>query len=104
MNTTTGGTRAPPASSSQPPKFLERVRLALERRGIPPALSATCVDFVRRCILFHGKRHPQDLGPPEIDQFLDHLAHAGNAASAAVCSARPALQFVYEEVLPLRDE
>jgi hypothetical protein len=46
------------------------------------------VSWVRRFILFHGKRHPTDMGAEEIRAFLTHLAVHGKVA-AAHCRATP---------------
>jgi hypothetical protein len=53
---------------------------------------------VREFIFFHGKRHPRELGVPEVGQFLDHLA-GGGLALASLQEARDALDFLYREVL-----
>jgi hypothetical protein len=54
---------------------------------------------VRRFILFHGERHPRDLGPPEVDVFLTHLAVQGQVSSAIQIRAESAFLFLYREVL-----
>src|ERR1700736_2423095 len=60
----------------QPPRLLDQLRqIALARFGrAEPA--ARHVEWVRRFILFHGKRHPRDLGLREATQFLEHLAQS----------------------------
>jgi integron integrase len=57
------------------------------------------VQWVRRFILFHGKRHPRDLGAPEVEAFLTHLAVEGQVASSTQNQALSALLFLYREVL-----
>ena len=57
------------------------------------------VQWIRRFILFHGKRHPRDLGAPEVEAFLTHLAVEGNVAAATQNQALSALLFLYREVL-----
>jgi integrase len=54
---------------------------------------------VRRCILFHGKRHLRDLGPAELEAFLTHLAAQGQVSSSTESQAKSALLFLYREVL-----
>jgi len=49
--------------------------------------------------LFHGKRHPKDMGAPEIEAFLTHLAVDGNIAASTQNQALCALEFLYREVL-----
>ena len=57
------------------------------------------IDWVRRFIFFHGKRHPRDLGPAEIEAFLTDLAVVRNVTAATQNQARSALLFLYKEVL-----
>ena len=56
---------------------------------------------MRRYVLFHHKRHPQEMGPPEIKAFLTHLAIAGNVARSTQNQALNALLFLSREVLGL---
>lgn len=57
------------------------------------------VDWIRRFILFHYKRHPNDMGAQEINQFLTHLAVAGHVAASTQNQAFSALLFLYQKVL-----
>lgn len=57
------------------------------------------VGWIRRYILFHQKRHPKDMGSPEIQAFLTHLAVEQNVASSTQNQALSALVFLYREVL-----
>ncbi len=57
------------------------------------------VAWVRRFILFHGKRHPLEMGAAEIDQFLTDLAVRGQVAASTQNQARCALLFLYQQVL-----
>jgi integron integrase len=57
------------------------------------------VEWVRRFILFQGKRHPQDMGAPEVQAFLSHLALARNVSPATQNQAKAALLFLYRMVL-----
>ena len=57
------------------------------------------VDWVRRFILFHDKRHPLQMGPAEVAAFLTHLAVQRNVAPATQGQAKSALLFLYREVL-----
>jgi len=56
-------------------------------------------DWIRRYVLFHGKRHPSALGADEVEAFLSHLAVVGNVAAATQNQAKAALLFLYREVL-----
>jgi integrase len=55
--------------------------------------------WIRRYILFHGKRHPKEMGGAEVSAFLSHLTAANDAARATQQQALNALVFLYGEVL-----
>jgi integron integrase len=57
------------------------------------------VDWIRRFILFHGKRHPREMGTSEICAFLSELAVRGNIAASTQNQALNALVFLYRHVL-----
>ena len=57
------------------------------------------VDWARRYVLFHGKRHPAELGPLHVNRFLTHLAVQGKVAASTQNQALSALLFLYGEVL-----
>jgi integron integrase len=59
------------------------------------------VSWVRRFVLFHGKRHPKEMGEREIGEFLRHLAVEREVAASTQNQARAALVFLYREVLRL---
>ena len=56
------------------PKLLVQVADALRVLHRSPRTAKAYVHWTRRYILFHGKRHPRELGRSEIEQFLNHLA------------------------------
>lgn len=60
------------------------------------------MDWVRKFILFHNKRHPEQMGGGEVEAFLSHLAVQREVSSATQNQARSALLFFYKEVLDLR--
>ena len=89
-----------------PPKLLDQVRDAIRRRNYAYRTDKTYVDWIKRFIFFHNKRHPRTMGPVEVEAFLTHLAVAGNVAASTQNQARSALLFLYNHVLaaPLGDE
>jgi integron integrase len=93
----------PAASSAVPagkaPRLLDRVRDAIRLRHYSIRTEATYVDWVRRFILFHGKRHPESMGAVEVQAFLTHLATERGVAAATQNQAKSALLFLYKEVL-----
>ena len=59
----------------------------------------TYVEWIRRFILFHGKRHPQEMGAGEVIGFLSHLAARRRVAASTQNQALGALLFLYRVVL-----
>lgn len=88
-----GGAPAPP------PRLLDRVRAAIRARHYSQRTEKAYVHWVRRSILFHGKRHPETLGAAEIESFLSALAVQGKVAASTQNQALAALLFLYREVL-----
>ncbi len=93
------------ADAPKPKKLLDRVRDTLRVKHYAYRTEASYVDWIRRFILFHDKRHPQDMGEPEVEAFLTHLAVEGNVAASTQNQALSALLFLYRHVLhqPLTD-
>jgi integron integrase len=88
---------APP--SSPPPRLLDRLRTALRVRHASPRTEKAYVYWVRRFILFHGKRHPDELGPGAILAFLNSLAVDGHVSASTQNQALNAIVFLYRRVL-----
>jgi hypothetical protein len=82
-----------------PPRLLDRVRDIIRRKHYSIRTEQAYVRWIRRFILFHGKRHPTDMGAPEVEAFLTHLAVAGKVAASTQNQALNALVFLYREVL-----
>jgi site-specific recombinase XerD len=57
------------------------------------------VNSIVRYILYHNKRHPQEMGSKEIEEFLTHLAVERNVAASTQNQALQAILFLYREVL-----
>ncbi len=57
-----------------PPKLLDRVRYAIRTRHYSPRTEEAYVHWIRRYIVFHGKKHPSTLGAADISVFLTWLA------------------------------
>ncbi len=84
---------------AQPPKLLDRLRHACRVRHYSIRTEDAYADWVRRFILFHDKRHPAEMGAPEINRFLTHLAVEGRVAASTQNQAFAALLFLYRHVL-----
>ena len=81
------------------PRLLDRVREAVRARHYSRRTEKTYVVWIRRYILFHGKRHPAQMGPVEITQFLSWLAVKEKVAASTQNQALSALLFLYRAVL-----
>lgn len=91
-----------PASADgapQPPKLLDRLRVHLRTRHYSIRTEAAYVDWVRRFILFHGKRHPQEMGALEVEAFLSHLAVERQVSASTQNQAKAAILYLYKQVL-----
>ena len=83
------------------PKLLDRVRARIRILHYSIRTEEAYVDWARRFILFHGKRHPLEMGAPEISAFLTYLAVERNVSARTQNQAKAALLFLYKEVLEL---
>jgi len=63
-------------------KLLDQVRDVIRKRHYSIRTEQAYVDWIRRFIVFHGKRHPKDMGEAEISQYISHLASAQQVASS----------------------
>ena len=64
----------------QPKKLLDQVRDVIRVKHYSIRTEESYVDWIRRYILFHDKRHPKDMGRIEVEAFLTHLAVEGHVA------------------------
>ena len=88
-----------PAQMADKPKLLDQVRDVIRRKHFSIRTEQTYVDWIKRYIFFHGKRHPNEMAEAEITAFLTHLARAGKVAASTQNQALSALLFLYREVL-----
>jgi len=79
--------------------FLDEVRSAIRVRHYSIRTEQAYLDWIRRFIVFHRKRHPRDMGEPEVAAFLTHLAVERQVAPATQNLALNALVFLYRHVL-----
>jgi integron integrase len=80
---------------------MDSVRQAIRLRHFSRRTEEAYVGWIRRFIVFHGTRHPRELGAPEVTAFLSGLAKRGVAASTQN-QALSAVLFLYEVVLGAR--
>jgi integron integrase len=81
------------------PRLLDRVRAAIRTKHYSIRTEQAYVDWIRRFILFHDKRHPIEMGKAEMESFLTHLAVNRNVAASTQNQALSALLFLYRDVL-----
>lgn len=99
MPTAPGCARALPGAP--PKKLLDQVRDAIRVRHYSYKTEESYLGWIRRYILFHGKRHPRELGSAEVTAFLSDLATRGQVAASTQNQALAALLFLYRHVLEL---
>ncbi len=88
-------------STQQQPKLLDQVRHTLRRHHYSIRTEESYLDWIKRFILFHNKRHPKEMNTPEIEQFLTHLAVEKHVAPSTQNQAYFAIMFLYRRVLYL---
>lgn len=86
---------------TNPPKLLDQVQAVLRVKHYSIRTERVYLDWIKRYILFHHKTHPAQMGAPEVEAFLSHLAVAGKVAASTQNQAKSALLFLYREVLAL---
>jgi site-specific recombinase XerD len=91
------------ASTPEPasPRLLDRVRQALRARHMSRRTEEAYVAWIRRYIFFHHKRHPAEIGAPEVTKFLTSLAIDGHVAASIQNQALSGLLFLYRDVLEI---
>ncbi len=82
-----------------PQHLLPQVREMLRVKHLSISTERSYCNWIRRFILYHKKKHPAQMGRPEIEAFLTHLAVAKNVAASTQNQAFNALLFLYREVL-----
>ncbi len=80
-------------------KLLDQLSDTLRTKHYSYRTEEAYLDWVRRYILFHHKKHPAEMGAPEIRDFLTHLATERNVAASTQNQALSAILFLYREVL-----
>lgn len=85
----------------RPPKLLDQLRTRIRARHYSLRTEQSYAGWVRRFILFHDKRHPRDMGAPEVEAFLSHLAVDRNVSASTQNQALAAILFLYREILEI---
>ena len=85
----------------KPTKLLDQVREAMRLNHYAYRTEETYVQWIRRYILFHDKRHPKDMGRLEIEAFLTDLAVNQQVAASTQNQALNAILFLYHKILEI---
>jgi integron integrase len=88
-----------PDSTPQTPKLVDQIRSRLRLKHYSLRTEQAYVQWAKRYIIFHGKRHPREMGKQEIEVFLTSLAVDRNVSASTQTQALSALLFLYKEVL-----
>jgi integron integrase len=91
-------------ASPKPKKLLDQLRDAIRIKHYSYSTEKTYIHWAKRYILFHKAKqgfacHPAEMGAPEIEAFLSHLAQEGNVSASTQNQAFNALLFLYRNVL-----
>jgi integron integrase len=81
------------------PRLLNQVRDRIRVKHYSRRTETAYLGWIKRYILFHGKRHPQEMGKVEAEAFLTSLAVDRNVAASTQGQALSAILFLYREVL-----
>ena len=84
---------------ARPPRLLERVRESLRAWHYSERTERAYIGWIRRFILFHGKRHPETMAEPEIGAYLSSLANQNKVSASTQNQALAALLYLYRQVL-----
>lgn len=79
--------------------LLEVVRERIRTRQLAFRTEQSYLQWIRRYVVFHDRRHPRDLGAPEVEQFLTHLAVDRKVSASTQNQAMQAVLFLYRHVL-----
>jgi len=82
-----------------PKKLLERASDAIRIKHYSYKTEKSYINWIKRYILFHNKRHPKEMSSAEIEAFLTHLAVEENVAASTQNQALNSILFLYREVI-----
>ncbi len=89
-------------SSPKGKKLLDQYRDQIRIKQYSPRTEKTYIHWVREYILFHNKRHPKEMGIPEINQFITHLVVERKASASTQNQAVSGILFLYRYVLNIQ--
>ena len=89
-------------NTQKSPRLLDQMRTEIRVRHYSIRTEEAYIDWVRRYILFHNKRHPKELGAEEVRDFLNYLAVDRKVSASTQNQAKSALLFLYRKVLGIQ--
>lgn len=89
------------SASASSPRLLDQVREIIRIKHYSIRTEQAYVQWIRRYILHHGKRHPRDMGAMEVSAFLSSLAITANVSASTQNQALNAILFLYRDVLKI---
>lgn len=93
---------SPANSAPHAPMLLEVVRERIRAKHFSRRTEQSYTSWINRFVHFHHKKHPRDMGAPEVEAFLTDLAVNGKVSAATQTQALSALLFLYKEVLGMQ--
>ena len=91
--------KSPRENKKKPRKLLDQVRDVMRLKHYALSTERTYTSWIKRFILFHDKKHPKNMGEPEVEAFLTWLAVEKTVSKSTQNQAFNALIFLYREVL-----
>jgi integron integrase len=88
-----------PADPSKRFRLLEIVRLRMRERRFSPRTQQAYLDWIRRYIVYHGRRDPRDMGAVEVRAYLSFLAVDRGVSASTQNQALAALAFLYDSAI-----
>jgi integron integrase len=85
--------------NTPPPRLLDQARDVMRVHHYSLRTEEAYLGWIKRFILYHDKRHPRDMGEPEVSGFLTHLATVGKVSASTQNQALAAILFLYSRVL-----
>jgi integron integrase len=86
---------------AQPKKLLDQARDKIRFKHYSLSTENTYLSWIKQFILYHGKRHPVDMGAAEVEKFLTYLATKRLVSSSTQNQALSAILFLYRDVLTI---
>nr|WP_215902413.1 phage integrase N-terminal SAM-like domain-containing protein [Acinetobacter ursingii] len=85
--------------TTQHPKLFDLVRQRIRYKHMSYRTEQAYCGWIKRYVIFHQMRHPQEMGRLEVESYLSHLVNVGNVSQSTHHQALSALLFLYKEVL-----